>query len=440
MDYQNKKVVIIGLGLTGLSCLDYFMSKGINPRLIDTRKSPTGLSTIPKEIEVHTGSIKLDWVLDADLLVVSPGVPLATPEIQEAIKKGIEVVGDIELFCREVNNANAQIIAITGSNGKSTVTSLVGQMAISNRIKTAVGGNIGLPVLSFLEDKHDLYVLELSSFQLETTYSLKAKAATILNISEDHLDRYADNIENYITAKHRIYNKAQTTVYFVNDAHTRPKTNESQSLVDFGGTNSPYRIEKIEGEEWLIADNKPLMQCTEVALKGYHNYLNILAALALAKTVGIDPKSCIETLKHFSGLAHRFSVVHEANGITWVNDSKATNVGSVIAALKDFNREGKIHLLMGGDSKSANLTPLIPILKDGKKQIYCFGQDGQKIQSLSPENSVFVETLEEAMQLARKNAVEGDWIILSPACASLDQFKNYEHRGQVFIELANQLS
>lgn len=445
MDYQDKRVVIIGLGLTGLSCMDYFLSKGITPKIVDTRKKPVGLDKLPSEIEVHVGSLNKQWLLEADLLVVSPGVSIAAPEIKAAIDNGVEVIGDIELFCREVNNANAKIIAITGSNGKSTVTTLVGKMAQAARIKTAVGGNIGLPVLSFLEDDYDLYVLELSSFQLETTHSLKAKSATILNISEDHLDRYAKDISKYVDAKHRIYTNASVCIYNAEDKLTLPRQEVMgaatlHQAISFGLPESSYRIEQIDNKPWLIADNHPLLACDALNIKGQHNYLNALAAVALAQSAGIPKEACIEALKNFTGLPHRFQLVNDANGIKWINDSKATNVGSVVAALAGLEIEGTMHLLMGGDSKSANLTPLVPILQSGHKQIYCFGTDGHAIKALSPDNSYDFLTLEEAMYVARKNAKPGDWIVLSPACASTDQFDNYEQRGRVFTELAHKLA
>lgn len=441
MDYQGKQVVIIGLGLTGLSCLDYFLSQGVKPKIVDTRKKPVGLDKLPPEIEVHVGSLNAQWLLEADLLVVSPGVAISTPEIKAAIDKGVEVVGDIELFCREVNQAKAKIIAITGSNGKSTVTTLVGKMASNARIKTAVGGNIGLPVLSFLEDHYDLYVLELSSFQLETTSSLQSKSATILNISEDHLDRYSKNLDKYVEAKQRIYQNAEVCIYHQGDVYTHPRHALPEAkFIEFGEKESAYRLDKIDGELWLVVENEPFLRCSELKITGRHNYLNALAAVALALSAGISKAVCIETLKHFNGLPHRFQLVNEAHGIKWINDSKATNVGSVIAALDGLEITGKMHLLMGGDSKSANLMPLAPILQSSQKQIYCFGADGDLIKAISPENSQSFYTMEEAMFAARKNAKEGDWIVLSPACASTDQFDNYEQRGRVFTEISYKIA
>lgn len=242
--YQGKTITIIGLGTTGLSCVDFFADKQANLRVIDTRQNPAGADKLSKEIPLHTGGLKLEWLLSSDLIVISPGLALATPEIQQAIASGVEVVGDIELFCRE---ANAPIIAITGSNGKSTVTSLTAEMAKQAGVKVGMGGNIGVPALSLLKGDFELYVLELSSFQLETTYSLKAKAATVLNISEDHMDRY-DSLEAYRQAKLKIYHNAEHCIVNGEDAATFPdeavKTPEQavKSWVKFAESDADYSL------------------------------------------------------------------------------------------------------------------------------------------------------------------------------------------------------
>lgn len=440
MDYAGKQVVIIGLGLTGLSCVDFFLSKNVVPKVVDTRKKPAGIENLPKNIQFHTGGIPRDWLLAADLIVVSPGIAISTPEIKAAVDAGVEVIGDIELFCREVNQKNAKIIAITGSNGKSTVTTLVGQMAKAARIKTAVGGNIGLPVLSFLEDEYDLYVLELSSFQLETTKSLKAKAAVILNISEDHLDRYADDINHYISAKQRIYMNAEVCLSNVEDLFTHPQSlNSNQHPIQFGAGDAKYKLEEKNGSNWLIVNGETLINAEECSLKGRHNYLNVLAAIALAESVGIKKESYLPVLKSFSGLPHRFQLIKHENGISWINDSKATNVGSVISALNGLNIEGTLHLLLGGDSKHANLEPLEPFISKANVKNYCYGRDAKLLAEVSPQNSRVFNTLEESVNAIRPLLQPGDYVILSPACASLDQFTNYEERGNEFIRLANAL-
>lgn len=248
IDYQDKQVVIIGLGLTGLSCVDYFTSRGVTPRVMDTRAAPPGMDKLPEGVECHAGSLNRDWILEADLLVVSPGIALATPVLKEAAAAGIEIVGDIELFCRE---AQAPIVAITGSNGKSTVTTLVGDMAKAAGWQVGVGGNLGQVALSLLNDECQLYVLELSSFQLETTSNLNAAAATILNVTEDHMDRYPLGMSQYREAKLRIYNDAKVCVVNADDALTMPLHGADERCVSFGVDIGDYHLSRQQGETLL---------------------------------------------------------------------------------------------------------------------------------------------------------------------------------------------
>lgn len=248
VDYQGKKVVIIGLGLTGLSCVDFFLARGVTPRVIDTRISPPGLDKLPENVERHLGDMNQEWLLDADLIVASPGIALASPALSVAAEAGVEIVGDIELFCRE---AQAPIVAITGSNGKSTVTTLVGEMAKSAGWNVGVGGNIGLPALMLLKQECDLYVLELSSFQLETTNSLRAAAATILNVTEDHMDRYPLGLQQYRAAKLRVYENAKVCVVNSDDALTMPIRGADSRCVSFGADVGDYHLNRQQGEIWL---------------------------------------------------------------------------------------------------------------------------------------------------------------------------------------------
>ncbi|KAA2011662.1 UDP-N-acetylmuramoyl-L-alanine--D-glutamate ligase [Escherichia coli] len=389
-DYQGKNVVIIGLGLTGLSCVDFFLARGVTPRVMDTRMTPPGLDKLPEAVERHTGSLNDEWLMAADLIVASPGIALAHPSLSAAADAGIEIVGDIELFCRE---AQAPIVAITGSNGKSTVTTLVGEMAKAAGVNVGVGGNIGLPALMLLDDECELYVLELSSFQLETTSSLQAVAATILNVTEDHMDRYPFGLQQYRAAKLRIYEN--------------------------------------KGEK--------VLNVKEMKLSGQHNYTNALAALALADAAGLPRASSLKALTTFTGLPHRFEVVLEHNGVRWINDSKATNVGSTEAALNGLHVDGTLHLLLGGDGKSADFSPLARYLNGDNVRLYCFGRDGAQLAALHPEVAEQTETMEQAMRLLAPRVQPGDMVLLSPACASLDQFKNFEQRGNEFARLAKEL-
>lgn len=433
-NYQGKKVVVVGLGITGLSCVDFFIRQGVTPKVIDTRQKPGGLDKLPADVEYHTGSFHQAWLNDADLIISSPGIALSTPELVEAANHGAEIIGDIELFCRE---AQAPIVAITGSNGKSTVTTIVGEMASADGIRVGVGGNIGVPALTLLTEPHDLYVLELSSFQLETTYSLQAAAATVLNISEDHMNRYPLGLEQYREAKLRIYDNAKTCVYNEDDALTLPLAGKDNRCVSFGVGQGDYqldntnRILKVKGEK--------VLSTAEMYLSGQHNYTNALAALALADAVGISRKAVTEVLKTYHGLAHRFQLVYSHQNVRWINDSKATNVGSTEAALRGLEVEGTLHLLLGGDGKSADFTSLLPYISGDNIRLYCFGQDGQALANLRPDVSLLTVTMEEAMRALAPTVKSGDMVLLSPACASLDQFKCFEQRGDEFARLAREL-
>ncbi|GME37354.1 MULTISPECIES: UDP-N-acetylmuramoyl-L-alanine--D-glutamate ligase [unclassified Pantoea] len=436
-DYRGRKVVIIGLGLTGLSCVDFFLAQGVTPRVMDTRVSPPGLDKLPGQVERHLGGINGDWLLAADLIVASPGVALAHPILSEAVEAGIEIVGDIELFCRE---AQAPIVAITGSNGKSTVTTLVGEMARAAGWQAGVGGNIGLPALSLLQSPAQLYVLELSSFQLETTHSLKAAAATVLNVTEDHMDRYPLGMQQYRAAKLRVYENAQICIVNADDALTMPVRGADKRCVSFGVDFGDYHLNKQQGSIWLRVKGEKVLNTAEMKMVGQHNYTNALAALALADAVGLPRASSLAALTHFNGLAHRFQLVHEHQGVRWINDSKATNVGSTEAALNGLQVKGTLWLLMGGDGKSADFTSLIPWLQGNNVRLYCFGRDGDALAALRPDIAVRTETMRQAMEQIAPQVNTGDMVLLSPACASLDQFRNFEQRGEQFAQLAKELS
>ncbi|MFP8215386.1 UDP-N-acetylmuramoyl-L-alanine--D-glutamate ligase [Klebsiella quasipneumoniae] len=435
-DYQGKKVVIIGLGMTGLSCVDFFMARGVTPRVMDTRVAPPGLDKLPESVECHVGGLNDTWLLAADLIVASPGIALAHPSLSAAADAGVEIVGDIELFCRE---AQAPIIAITGSNGKSTVTTLVGEMAKAAGINVGVGGNIGLPALMLLDTDRELYVLELSSFQLETTSSLQAVAATILNVTEDHMDRYPLGLQQYRAAKLRIYENVKTCVVNADDALTMPVRGADDRCISFGIDVGDYHLNRQQGETWLRVKGEKVLNVKEMSITGQHNYSNALAALALADAAGLPRASSLKALTTFTGLAHRFQLVLDHNGVRWINDSKATNVGSTEAALNGLQLDGTLYLLLGGDGKSADFTPLKRYLGGDRIRLYCFGRDGAELAELRPEVAVQTETMEQAMRQIAPLVKAGDMVLLSPACASLDQFKNFEQRGEMFARLAKEL-
>jgi len=435
-DYQGKKVVIIGLGMTGLSCVDFFMARGVTPRVMDTRVAPAGLDKLPEAVERYVGGLNEDWLLTADLIVASPGIALAHPSLSAAADAGVEIVGDIELFCRE---AQAPIIAITGSNGKSTVTSLVGEMAKAAGLNVGVGGNIGLPALMLLDPERELYVLELSSFQLETTSSLRAVAATILNVTEDHMDRYPLGLQQYRAAKLRVYENARACIVNADDALTMPVRGADDRCISFGVDVGDYHLNRQQGETWLRVKGEKVLNVKEMKISGQHNYSNALAALALADAAGLPRASSLKALTTFTGLAHRFQLVLEHNGVRWINDSKATNVGSTEAALNGLHLDGTLYLLLGGDGKSADFTPLSRYLTGDNVRLYCFGRDGAQLAALRPDVAVQTETMEQAMRQIAPQVVAGDMVLLSPACASLDQFKNFEQRGDIFARLAKEL-
>lgn len=439
INYQGKNVVIIGLGVTGLSCVNYFLAKNVIPKVIDTREKPSGLESLDKRISYHLGSLNSDWILSADLIVVSPGISLATTELMQAKRLGIEIIGDIELFCREVNQLkNKKIAVITGSNGKTTVTTLVGAIVEAAGIKVGVGGNIGKPALTLLQDDCDIFVLELSSFQLETTYSLQATAATILNISEDHMDRYPEGIMQYVTAKQRIYTNAKNCIINHDDKLTYPLESDNNKTIEFGLQSGLYHLDS--SYQYLMCDEQIVLDIKKMKLLGVHNYLNALATLAITDVLGIQRTISLDVITNFYGLSHRFELVFENNGVRWINDSKATNVGSTEAALRSVICQGTLYLLLGGDGKAADFSPLTPyLLKQQNIAIYCFGRDREQLAMLRPEVTTIVSTMKEAMIEISHKTQSGDIVLLSPACASLDQFKNYAERGNIFATLAKEL-
>jgi UDP-N-acetylmuramoylalanine--D-glutamate ligase len=429
-----KQVVIIGLGKTGLSCVTYFRQRGITPVVMDTRENPSGKESLPAECRLLTGPLDADTLCSASLIVASPGVALATPALQVAKAAGVEIVGDIELFARE---AKAPIVAITGSNGKSTVTALVGLMAAEAGFKVGVGGNIGTPALDLLLQPADLYVLELSSFQLETTSSLKPAAAVILNLSEDHLDRY-DGMAGYLAAKQRIFSNAKRIVVNRDDAATYPP--QQSYWQSFGLNAEAYGRIQRDNQLWLSVAGKPVLPVSELNIVGAHNQMNALAAMALADAAAIPQPAQLNVLRSFSGLEHRCQFVREVNGVRWINDSKATNVGSTLAAVAGVGEsvKGRLWLLAGGQGKGQDFSPLQPLLANQIYRMVCFGQDADTLLKLA-DNTQRVTDLDEAVRCIAAEAQPGDWVLLAPACASLDQFRNFEQRGQHFADLVNAL-
>ncbi|MCC4799572.1 UDP-N-acetylmuramoyl-L-alanine--D-glutamate ligase [Enterovibrio norvegicus] len=434
-DTAKKQIVVIGLGMTGLSVVNHLLRKGgnVDIKVIDTRVTPPGAEQLPSNVALHAGGWNMDWLLSADQIVASPGVALATPELQDAAAKGIEIVGDIELFARDVS---APVIGITGSNGKSTVTSLVGEMAKAAGVNVGVGGNIGFAALDMLANDHALYVLELSSFQLETTSSLDLASAVFLNLSEDHMDRYT-GMDDYRDAKLRIYDQARLAVWNQDDVQTKPLSHEM--AISFGFSDGEYTLTLRDGQEWLTAKGEQIMPVSDIALVGRHNVANCLSAMALADSVGIDRQAQCQAMREYRGLAHRCQQVLEQDGVLWVNDSKATNPASTLAALDGLQLAGRLHLLVGGDGKGADFSSLKPVLNTLNVTLYCYGRDGHAFAVLV-DAPVVTETMQAAMDIAARDATSGDMVLLSPACASFDQFTNFMVRGDTFAAYAKEIA
>ncbi|PSJ40174.1 UDP-N-acetylmuramoyl-L-alanine--D-glutamate ligase [Zobellella taiwanensis] len=429
-----ERVVIIGLGQTGLSCVRYCLARGILPLVMDTRARPPGVEQLPAGLDCRFGDLDAASLLAADLIVASPGVPLATPALRQARAAGVEIVGDVELFLRE---CKVPVIAITGSNGKSTVTTLVGEMAAEAGLAVGVGGNIGTPALELLDGPLELAVLELSSFQLETTPGLRALAATVLNISEDHLDRY-DSLAHYRDTKLGIYQGAGLCLYNREDDQTRPPAD--LPALSFGLDEREYGRIAQGGELWLSHDGRPRLPVSALRIVGAHNQLNALAAMALADAAGIAPAAQDAVLRRFEGLPHRCQFVAEKHGVRWINDSKATNVGATLAAIAGVAEAvpGRLWLIAGGQGKGQDFGPLKPLLVHTLAGMACFGQDRAELLCLAA-NTREVANLEQAVAWCARQAVPGDWVLLAPACASLDMYPNYQARGEHFRALVEAL-
>lgn len=441
VNYKGSNVVIIGVGITGLSCINFFLSLGVTPKIIDTRIYPPNIKKIPSFIECYFGGLYDKWILNANLIVVSPGIKLDHPIFIEAIKIGIEIIGDIELFLREVS---VPVIAITGSNGKSTVTQLVGNMARFAGLNVGIAGNIGIPALTLLNKQYELYILEMSSFQLDVTYSLHAIAATILNISVDHMDRYPGGFKQYNSSKQKIYHNAITCVTNASDPLTKPILNNYTNLVSFGiySNFADYRLEFYKKSMWIVAFNRYVLDCAELPIQNNTNYNNILSALALSDSIKIPRIASLKALRCFYGLPHRFQLVYKYNNISWINDSKSTNVASTIEAIKNtvLTLSGRLHLLLGGDGKLANFMPIAPFILKYRIHLYCFGKDGEFLTTLGSNNIVLTKYMADAIRIISRCVVKKDIVLLSPACSSLDQFISFENRGKIFIYLSRKFS
>lgn len=460
MNKHNKNYIVVGLGQTGYSCVKFLQSKNNSVCVVDTRQSPPFKAACQEhypQVPLYCGVLPDIATFKSYDVVLSPGIAQDHPFLSTIMQNAEQVWSDISLFAC---HSNLPIIAITGSNGKSTVTTLVGEMAKASGKKPAVIGNIGIPVLSVLDNPvhdYDLAVMELSSFQLEITHQLKTKASTVLNISPDHLDRYG-RIEAYAAAKHKIYENTECAIINSDDLLSYPSSlgdsKSKHSILSFSkdSNRTDFGILEVAGERYLCFKTQRLLNVKDMQLMGEHNQLNALAALALGFAAGLSLDAMIETLKTFSGLEHRCQSVATKHSVRWINDSKGTNVGASLAALlglgidlhsqQESHEHGKIILLLGGQGKGQEFSDLIAPVKTYCRAVITMGENSDQLYNLlKPHITVSQATgMKHAVDLASQHAKERDVVLLSPACASFDQYQNFEHRGKCFIEAVSQLA
>jgi UDP-N-acetylmuramoylalanine--D-glutamate ligase len=445
-----EPTLVIGLGKTGLSCVRFLVANGVPVAVTDSRVNPPGLDEVQKEFKEVKCSVGgfddglFEW---AKHLIVSPGVAVDEPKIMAARERGAEIIGDVELFAR---CAKAPVVAITGSNGKSTVTLLVSEMAKSAGKNVLVGGNIGTPVLDLLlEPVPDLYVLELSSFQLDTTGSLDAAVSVVLNVSPDHMDRYRD-LEHYASSKQRVYGFQDGVddgghgVMIVNrdDAIVMSMVEKDRECKSFGlgePTDNDFGRVDFQGELWLVRGSERLLPVSKLRMTGEHNQANALAALALGEQVGLPMISMLNALQQFSGLPHRTQWVASIDGVAWYNDSKGTNVGATTAAIQGFSQP--VVLIAGGQGKGADFSSLRETVKEKARAVILMGEDASQIESVlaGVVPVTCVSDMEAAVNNARLQSQPGDVVLLSPACASFDMYAGFEARGDAFIDAVHDL-
>jgi len=448
VNLAGRKVLVLGLGDTGLSMAKWLVRRGASVRAADTRAAPPRLAELKRSlpsVPANCGPFRDEMFADIDLVAISPGVPLAEAAVRRALDAGMEVVGDIELFAQSLPERRARIIAVTGTNGKSTVTALAGAMAKAAGVDCEVAGNIGPAVLDALMRREDagraasLWVLEVSSFQLETTTSLAPDAATVLNITEDHLDRYR-GIDDYARAKSRVFSGDGIQVLNRDDPRSLAMALPGGKASTFG-RDAPRHAEdwgllERGGEPWLAQGANALLAVREMKLAGLHNAANALAALALCRALGLPLDPLLGALREFKGLPHRVELIGEADGVRWYDDSKGTNVGSTVAALAGLaQRDTRLVLIAGGDGKGQDFSPLRNAVERSARALVLIGRDAPLIEAAVAGAGVPIRraaSMDQAVALAAEAARPGDAVLLSPACASFDMFRDYGHRGEVF--------
>ncbi len=435
---KQFNTVVVGLGKTGFACARYLAAQGISFAVTDNRDEPPMLNEMKAalpDIPLYLGGFDASILASADHLLLSPGVSLQEKAIIKAIDSGVEVYGDIELFCR---NISAPVIAITGSNGKSTVTTLVTEMARAANFNVVEGGNLGTPALDLLSDNEpDVYVLELSSFQLETVTSLNAIASVVLNVSADHMDRY-EGLTEYETAKERIYDGSGTMIINLDDPAVVSMARNQRTCVGFTLSepeSGDYGVRDYDGVRWIVKGDEKLIPVNDLQIKGKHNIANAMAAMALAEILNCPRAAMLSVLRSFPGLEHRCQWIAEHANVQWFNDSKGTNVGASCAAIKGLSADENIVLIAGGDGKGADFSELGAVAEGRLKAAIVLGKDGPEIGkvlvNVVPVHAV--DSMEMAVETAARIAKAGDIILLSPACASLDMFENYQARGDAFV-------
>ena len=431
-----RQTLVVGLGKTGLSCVRFLVRKGVNVAVVDSRENPPGLEALRSEfpdVALFTGGFDDIAFASAQQLVVSPGVSIKEKQIQSAIHHGLPVMGDIELFA---SYAKAPAIAITGTNGKSTVTTLVGLMAVHAGKQVKIGGNLGTPALDLIEDDHvpDLFVLELSSFQLETTYHMNAAVATVLNITEDHMDRY-DSMQDYIIAKQHVFRGNGVMVVNRDDPEVMSMVKPGRKVISFGLDEpavNEFGLRDLKGVPWLAFGDKNLIAATDLFIRGKHNIANALAALAIGISAGFPVSAMLESLRSFKGLPHRMKWIGEKNNVHWYNDSKGTNTGATVAALRGLSEP--VVLIAGGDGKGADFSCMREAVAHHCRAVVLIGRDAPQIQKALDGLVTLVKAgdMKDAVEKSGGLAQPGDIVLLSPACASFDMFRDYQDRGDVF--------
>jgi UDP-N-acetylmuramoylalanine--D-glutamate ligase len=437
----GTRALVLGLGRTGLSAARYLDRKGLSVRVADTRATPPGIEALRAGVptaDVRTGAFAASLLDDVAQVVISPGLSLQEPLVRAALDRGLPVVGDVELFARDVT---APVAAVTGTNGKSTVTTLVAELANAGGCRAMAGGNLGEPALDLLErPPPDLYVLELSSFQLETTQSLRTVTSSVLNVTPDHMDRYG-SLDDYAAAKARIFDGCDVAVINADDARVRAMPRPGQAVVSFSllSRDADYTLEQAP-RPMIVRRGEPLLPLAAMRVQGLHNAANAMAALAMVEALDLPLGPALEALCTFGGLPHRSQWVADVRGVQYVNDSKGTNVGATLAAVQGMS--GPLVVIAGGDGKNQDFGELRDAFRGKVRHVVLIGRDAPALaDALSGVCTTERATdMPAAVRAAHAAAQPGDTVLLSPACASLDMFRDYTHRGDEFAAAVRSLA